>query len=50
MLNFNNINYFNELCILHSSPDIIRQIKLRRMWWGGGMWFAWAVRSFDGKV
>jgi hypothetical protein len=22
-----------ELCILYSSPSIIRQIKSRRMWW-----------------
>jgi hypothetical protein len=24
-----------ELCNLYSSPDIIRQVKSRRMWWAG---------------
>jgi hypothetical protein len=41
---------------LYSSPDIIRQIRSRRMRWAG-MWHAWersrgeeSVQSFGGKV
>jgi hypothetical protein len=33
-----------ELHILYSSPDIITQIKSRRMRWAG-MWHAWEIRG-----
>jgi hypothetical protein len=33
-----------ELHILYSSPDIIRQMKSRRMRWGD-MWHAWEGRG-----
>jgi hypothetical protein len=36
-----------ELHILYSSPNIIRQIKSRRMRWAGG---EECVQGFDGKA
>jgi hypothetical protein len=42
--------YNEELHNLCSSPDIIRQIKSRRMRWAGHVGGEESVESFDGKA
>jgi uncharacterized membrane-anchored protein len=37
-------DYIIEICKQYSSPDIIRQVKARRMRWAG-MWHAWERRK-----
>jgi hypothetical protein len=33
------------LHVFYSSPNVIRQMKSRRMRWGGGMWYEWERRE-----